>query len=474
MKTNINKYVKTVTFLMLFSFLFSQLLIPSSWAAFLSTDEEKIIGREFLFNITKVYEIVDDDYANDYINRLGKYLLLPLESRRFPYRFYIIKQPTLNAFAAPGGNIFIFSGLIDVMNEVDELAAVLTHEIAHVSARHLARRMELGKKLGWATLAGVLAAVLVGGKATGAVMTGTLAASQAAQLHYSRDDERQSDQLGFKYMKATGFDPSGMISVLQKMQRGQGYGTSNFPSYLLTHPTGPERMSNLDMMISSHSFARDNRVAERFRRQFPIFKTILRAKYTQVDQAERYFRKELEKNPASPSANFGLGMVYQQLSEYDQAIDHYKRALKQQPESELILANLGEAYQLNGQEDEALRVLQKALRLDEQNKGVLFLMAGSYQQMGDYKKAIRLYERLLAMRPVKNEVFYNLGVSHGRVQQLAYAHYYFGIYFLRSHKFNKAKFHFEKADSLVKNDDRLRKKIHKAIDAPPFKKPASK
>jgi len=463
MRKFINKTIRPVTLFMLFSLLFSQYPTPASWAAFLSTDEERVLGEEFLVNITREYEIIDDDYAADYLNRLGEYLIHPLESRRFPYHFYIIKHSTLNAFAAPGGNIFIFSGLLEVMDNADELAAVLTHEIGHVTARHLARRMELSKKLGMATLAGMLAAVLVGGKASGAIMTGTLGASAQAQLHYSRNDERQADQLGFKYMQATGFDPSGMISVLQKMQRGQWYSSSKIPPYLMTHPTGPERMSNLDMMISSHSFSTDKREAERLRRQFPIFQTILRAKYTQVDDAERLFLKELEKDPASYSAHFGLGMVYQERSEYDRAIDQYKKALAREPESELILANLGEAYQLNGQEAEAIRTLEKALELDGRNKRALFLKAGSYQQMGENKKAIRIYEQLLAMRPVKKEVYYNLGISYGRVQRLAYAHYYFGIYFMQSHKLNKAKFHFEKADSLAKNDEVLRKKIQRAV-----------
>ncbi|NIR12428.1 MAG: M48 family metalloprotease, partial [Desulfobacterales bacterium] len=96
------------------------------------------------------------------------------------------------------GHIFVFSGLINEMEEIDELAAVMCHEIAHVTARHLAHRIEQSKNLGWATLAGILAGILIGGSAGAAVMAGSQAATAQAQLHYSREDERQADQLGFK------------------------------------------------------------------------------------------------------------------------------------------------------------------------------------------------------------------------------------------------------------------------------------
>ena len=93
------------------------------------------------------------------------------------------------------------------MGEADELAAVLCHEMGHVAARHLSNRIEQNKKMAFATLAGLLAGALIGGKAAGAIMTGTMAANMQQQLNYSREDERQADQLGFKYMSLSGSIP---------------------------------------------------------------------------------------------------------------------------------------------------------------------------------------------------------------------------------------------------------------------------
>jgi hypothetical protein len=119
---------------------------PSNGFA-LSIEEERILGQQFLAQIRGHFELVEDDFATQFINDLGHYLIKPLETKPFPFKFYIVKDNTLNAFAAPGGHIFVFSGLIEALGSVDELAAVMCHEIGHVSARHLAQRVEQDQKI---------------------------------------------------------------------------------------------------------------------------------------------------------------------------------------------------------------------------------------------------------------------------------------------------------------------------------------
>ena len=429
----------------------------------LSVEDEKVLGKKFLAKMRKHFDLVDDDFVNDYINGLGHYLISPLETRYFPFHFYIIRDNDLNAFAAPGGHIFVFSGLIGLMSEIDELAAVICHEIGHVSARHLAQRIEQGKKIGLATMAGMLAGVFVGGKAAGAIMTGSIAAGIQKQLSYSRTDERQADQLGFKYMDTAGFEPSGMIRILKKIQQQEWVGADRIPSYLRTHPGGPERMSNIEIMMTGYDPKPVNREVARFKRLFPFLKTIIRAKYIEHREAVRLFKMELEKDPDSTMAHFGLGIVWKERSEYDLAIGHFQKALRGEPDSLPVLRNLGEAYQFKGQDGEAIRVLEKALKIDDQDRSTLFLLAVAYQNLEEYPRAVRLYERLTSMKPVKDEVFYNLGVSYGRQERLAPAHYNFGIYFKRLGKTQKARFHFQKAKDLSKDDPSLKGRINKAM-----------
>ena len=454
-----------ILFILVLALFFETSLVkPCAFA--MSTQEERELGQKFMLQIRQSFEFVDDDFAQDYINDLGQYLIKPLKVRPFPFRFYIIKDSNLNAFAGPGGQIFVFSGLIVAMDSVDELAAVVSHEIAHVSARHLARRMEQSKKIGMATLAGILAAVLIGGEAAAAIMTGSAAAGAQLQLHYSRNDERQADHLGFQYMDDAGFDPSGLISTLKTIQKNQWFGTDKIPPYLLTHPTGTERMSNLDIMLSDYTPKSESREVAKYRASFPFFKTILRAKSVEAHDAERLFTMELEKDPDSPLAHFGLGMVLKERAEYDRAIGHLQKALKGQPETLPVLRNLGETYQLKGQDRKAIAIFEKSLEIDDKDRSAIFLLAFSYQNLEKYGKAIRLYERLALMKPVRVEVYYNLGVSYGRENRLALAHYNFGIYFKRLGRTEKARFHFEKASALSKNDPALKSRIRKAMKEP--------
>ncbi len=440
-----------------------QSYLGASKAFALSTEEERILGEKFLMQVRKTLEFLDDDYAQQYMDALGQYLLRPTEIRYFPFHFYLVKDNDLNAFAGPGGHIFVFSGLINELDEIDELAAVMCHEIAHVTARHLAHRMEQNRNLGWATLAGLLAGILIGGAAGAAVVAGSQAASLQAQLHYSREDERQADQLGFKYTDESTFHPAGLTEALDKIQKNQWIGTDTIPPYLLTHPTGSERASNLDIMMRGYSKKRDSTEAARFRALFPFFKTIVRAKSVEPRDAERVFNRDLEKNPDSGLAHFGLGLVWNQRSEYDLAIEHFEKALRGQPDSVPVLRNLGESYLMKGQDREAIAVLEKAIKIDHLDKSTLFLLAVSYQNLEQYTEAIGLYERLAAREPTKVEVFYNLGVSYGKAGKLARAHYNFGVYFVRLGGREKAMFHFQKAAELCKDDPALKGRIQEAM-----------
>jgi len=264
-------------------------------------------------------------------------------------------------------------------------------------------------------------------------------------------------------MDEAGLDPSGMVRALKNIGKGQWFGTDKVPRYLLTHPGGTERMSDIDIMMSNYTPRPGKEQAAKFREAYPFFKAVLRAKCMEPAEAEELFNSEIEKDPDSTVPRFGLGVLWKERSEYDKAINHFEKALKGQPESVLILANLGEAYQLKGQDAKAIKIFERAIGKDDRDKSTLFLLARSYQNLEVYPKAIRLYERLISMKPVKIEAFYNLGVSYGRQKRLGSAHYNFGVYFQRMGSMGKAKFHFQKANALVKNDPALRRRIQKAM-----------
>ncbi len=430
----------------------------------LSIEDEWKMGQAFFLQIRNQTELVSDPFAVKYINDLGQYLLIPLETKPFPFQFYIISDNTLNAFAGPGGHIFFYAGLIEAMDRVDELAAVMCHEIGHIAARHLSKRIDQSKSVGIGTMAGILAGILVGGPLAAALITGAMAAGMQAQYHFSREDERQADQLSYKYIRPSTFDSKAMISALQRIQRGSWMGTGKTPEYLLTHPTGPERMSNLESLSNNDEPLTLSKEALYFEALFPAFKTIVMAICKEPGDAEKKFLNTLKKDPEAWLPQLGLGIVFMRESKYPEAISVLKKARQKQPEFLPILRTLGEAYLMDGQQKKAVGVLKTALELDHGDKAALFLLGTIYEEQGKTEKALRIFKKLSYLKPVRNNVYYHLGVCYGRENQLALAHYNFGIYFKNSGRFQKAMFHFRKAKGLASGNASLQEKIRKETE----------
>lgn len=430
----------------------------------LSIEDEWKMGQAFFLQISSQSVLISDPFAVKYINDLGHYLLAPLETRPFPFQFYIIADNTLNAFAGPGGHIFFYAGLIEAMDRVDELAAVMCHEIGHIAARHLSKRIDQSKNIGIGTMAGILAGILIGGPLAAALITGAMAAGMQAQYHFSREDERQADQLSYKYIKPSTFDSKAMIGALNKIQKGNWMGSGKTPEYLLTHPTGPERMSNLESLSANDEQSRLSQEALYLKALYPAFKTIVMAISKEPDDAENFFLKTLKKDPEAWLPQLGLGIVLMRESKYPEAITALKKARQKQPEFLPILRTLGEAYLMDGQQKKAMGVLQTALDLDHGDKAALLLMGTLYEEQGKTGKALRIFKKLSYLKPVSNNVYYHLGVCYGREKQLTLAHYNFGIYFKNSGRFQKAMFHFDKAKKMASGNSALLEKIRKETE----------
>jgi beta-barrel assembly-enhancing protease len=459
----IKKHNTIVLFFLVITLTAAILFSNTPYISAMSIDEESKLGDEFLLSVKKELLLVDDSFVNEYITSLGNYIGQFQASKPFTLNFYVIKDNTLNAFAGPAGHIFIYAGLINIMDQVDELASVMSHEEGHVEARHLSSQTDQSKMVGLGTLAGVLAGALIGGQVADALIVGSMAAGIQKQLSYSRDDERQADQMGFKKAYMAGFKPDAFISALAALQKGD-YSSVQTPAYLLTHPVDSERMANLEAMGHEYPDTIKSEEVERFRKDYPLFRTIVKAQSTDAKDAERYFNLELEKSPDSSLAHLGLGIALQKRGEYPSAIEHFNKALGNLPEKAPVLRYLGESYELNGQVHEAISAFEKALEINNKDKAALYSLAMSYQEAEEYSKSVAIYERLVYMDPVKDDVFYNLGLSLGREGKLGLAHYNFGLYFKRQGDAENAEFHFKKAGELAVNDQALQEKIKREME----------
>jgi len=224
---------------------------------FYSLDKEVALGRELAQEVQRQAKIVDDPLISEYVNRIGQNLVRNSDAK-VPFTFKVIDAPELNAFALPGGYVFVYSGLIRVADEEDEFAGAVAHEIAHVAARHATCRATKSQ------LAGIAAAV--GGIMGGGGWTG-FATRQAADfavpmtfLSFSRHDETEADYLGVQYMYAAGYDPNGAISIFEKMEALDHRQPGLISRAFATHPMDSDRIAKTEKEIQAILPAKDRYV----------------------------------------------------------------------------------------------------------------------------------------------------------------------------------------------------------------------
>lgn len=212
-----------------------------------SVSQEIQIGRQAAQETAQSLGLVEDSTLQAYVQRLGAQLAARTERPELPWTFRVVESPTPNAFALPGGFIFVTRGMMNLMDSEAELASVLGHEIGHVTARHSATaisRQQLAQL----------------GLGVGTVLFpdlqqfGGLAGSglQLLFLKYGRDAERQADDLGFRYAEQTGYDVREMGKVFAALQRiGEAEGASSVPSWLATHPEPADRIRAVEERLAT-------------------------------------------------------------------------------------------------------------------------------------------------------------------------------------------------------------------------------
>jgi predicted Zn-dependent protease len=210
-----------------------------------SPEQEAAAGRQAAEQVRQQMGLVEDPELQAYVEELGRRLAARSPGQN-EYRFAIVDMEEPNAFALPGGWIYVSRGLLALANSEDALANVLAHEIGHVAARHHAQRQTRATGVGVATILGTLAAAVLGGPSA-AQAVGAIGQSAGAGLiaSYSRDQERQSDEIGQQLAASAGYDPMGMATFLRSLERYERHrlGEAREPTFLDSHPSTPERVA---------------------------------------------------------------------------------------------------------------------------------------------------------------------------------------------------------------------------------------
>ena len=231
--------------------------LGSSANALVSPQELQDYGQMMLEQMRALDMVVDDPLADDYINNLGFRLVANSAKPKDHFAFFIAKDPVINAFSAPGGYIGINSGLIIITRNEDELAAVMAHEIGHITQNHLQRAYESAKKdtplMALVALGAIAAGGAAGGQAAAAALLGGQGLLMQKEINFTRKDEAEADRTGIMTLSKSGFDPNAMASFFQRMEdvMSADAGGIDVPSLLLDHPVTSQRISDAKARASA-------------------------------------------------------------------------------------------------------------------------------------------------------------------------------------------------------------------------------
>ncbi len=213
----------------------------------LSVREEEELGAETARELRRELDFVGDPYVVEYVEAIGAAVVAASGPQPYDFRFYVVEDDTLNAFALPAGSIYIHTGVILEAANVSELAGVIGHEVGHVVGRHVAKNYRRQRNTGILyQLASLVAALFVGGNAAaGGQIVGELAAV-AFVNNFTREAEVEADAFAVAVLPEAGYHPAGLVSFFQTLERQGG---AHMPEFLMSHPATENRIEHTAALI---------------------------------------------------------------------------------------------------------------------------------------------------------------------------------------------------------------------------------
>lgn len=289
------------------------------------------VGTAFVRQARSQMKFINDPLLLNYLNTLGNKLVkaavpgTAFENQKF--QFHLIENPVSNAFAVPGGQIFIHTGLVFDSKTEAELAGILAHEIAHITENHSARGIENSKYDGAIALASILLAAASGSsEAAQAAITLSQGGLIQRRLNFSRGFEREADNLAVITMNKAGYDPLALVSFLRTIDRKQNFAGSSPPAFLLTHPLTDERIVETESRARSYPAHPQESSAD-----FNNFKaTIIAKHHSSPAKVASFYR--LNRNALQKSSNhFEYGLALTKLKKFNEARQQLDLALQGSP-----------------------------------------------------------------------------------------------------------------------------------------------
>lgn len=360
---------------------------------------ERRVGENIMQQIRADASYLDDPIVADYLNNLGSRLVAVSPDPRQSFEFFALQDPSVNAFALPGGFIGVHTGLLLTAQTESELASVLSHEIAHVTQRHIARMVAGQERMGMATLAAMaigLLAARANSNLAQAVIVGSQAASIQNQINYTRDHEREADRIGVQILQQSGLDARAMPVFMERLQRAMRLYETNAPAYLQTHPVTTERIADLQNRTEDLSYRQFSDNPE-----FQMARARVRVLGQDARQSVAFFEQGLKERRFINEAatHYGLTLALVRLKEYARAKRELSALEKILPGQATVLALRGEVLAASGEIGAALAHYLDALQAFPNNRALIYDYAELLLLNGRAEAALKVVEARIAETP---------------------------------------------------------------------------
>ncbi|WP_426416555.1 M48 family metalloprotease [Aestuariirhabdus sp. LZHN29] len=439
--------------------------LGDSSSSIVSSQQEYYLGRAWLQALRRQAPTIADPEMKEYTEGLIYRLVETSEVTDRRLEVVIVDSPELNAFAVPGGIVGINGGLFIYSDNEQEFASVLAHELAHLSQRHFARNVEEAERNRIPSLAATLASVILmaagGGDAGIAALAGSQAAFQSQRMKFSRQNEREADNVGIQNLARANMDPRAMPAMFEAMSRASRFSGQKPPEFLSSHPVT------------------ENRIAESRARaeQFPLkhFKDnpsyhLMRVKaqvhYSRdINQAVSRYQEELKNGSSTPefAVRYGLAVSLTKAQQLDKAEKALAPLIKSEPDNIHYLIAQSQIDSRRGDYRTAGKRLSGALELTPDNLPLTMNYADILLAERKYKQADQLLTQLVNKRPSDPDIWYILAEVRGLAKDITGVHLARAEFFRLTGDMDQAIKHLEYALTQVQGNFALTSKIQQQI-----------
>jgi len=401
----------------------------------LNKDTEAQIGRAIYRSLRDTDRIVSDPEIQEYIQDVGQKLAANAQDGDFRFKFFVVDDPAINAFALPGGYIAVHSGLFLATKDESELAGVMAHEISHVTQRHISRAVFANQRASILTMAAMLGAILVGAvTGSGDIITGGIAGAQSIsaqeQIDFTRANEYEADRVGVGVLAGAGFDPYGMPNFFDTLARQTGPLASQAPEFLRTHPVTVNRIAETRARAAQYPDVETHDATG-----YSLTRARLRllASSTPEDALQHFIGERQDPElVGNIGTEYGIALARMELGEHEAAQKTFR---------ELLAANEGiihfhtglAATQLELQEvDDAFSTYKNAMGLFPRNVPLTIRYAEALWQHGEPNTAHEILLDLFNQVPPTPEQVRLIALAASAAGDTADAHYYMAEFHLLS------------------------------------------